>query len=56
MFLHFCVSSVSTERLNDCVDAASCDGFCLVSWNVLADAPKRVAASCLHQRVGSMRT
>jgi hypothetical protein len=46
--LHFCVSSVPTERLNNCLDAASRDCFSLMSWHIRADACKRIAADTLH--------
>jgi hypothetical protein len=53
--LHFCVSSVLAERLNDCLDAACKGRFCLMCWHIHADAFKRVAAGCLQPRVSSMR-
>jgi prophage maintenance system killer protein len=55
ILLQLCVSGVSTERLDNCLDAASKHCFGLTSWHILADASKRVAAGCLHNRVSSMR-
>jgi hypothetical protein len=54
--LQFGVSSMSTERLNNGLDAASRDRFCLMSGHTPADAPKRVTAGCLHPQISSMRT
>jgi hypothetical protein len=40
--LQFCViSTVSTERLNHCLDAASKGRFCLMSWAALTGVNRR---------------
>jgi hypothetical protein len=53
--LQFCGSRVPTERLNDCLDAASRDCFCLMFWNTVAHARQRVTTGCLYRCVSSMR-
>jgi hypothetical protein len=53
--LHFCVSSVLTERLHDCLDAASKSCLGLMCRHIPADASKRIAAVYLNPHISSMR-
>jgi bacterioferritin-associated ferredoxin len=53
--LQFCVSSVSTERLNNCLAGASRDRFSLISRHFAADASKRITAVYLNPHISSMR-